>query len=191
MRISLKWLSEYVPLILPAKSLAERLTVAGVKVERMISQGDGWEGVRVAEVLDVKPHPNADRLRLVTVDVNQVERPTVVCGASNVAVGQKVAFATVGTRLRDGHTGEPTVLKAAVIRGVESAGMVCSERELGLSEEHEGILVLPEDAPVGDPLGEYLGDTIFELEVTPNRPDHLSMLGVAWETAAQTHVKVK
>ena len=83
------------------------------------------------------------------------------------------------------------VLKAAKIRGVESTGMVCSEKELGLSEAHEGILELPADAPVGKPLGDYYGDTIFELEVTPNRPDHMSMLGIAWEVAAQTRVKVK
>jgi phenylalanyl-tRNA synthetase beta chain len=108
-----------------------------------------------------------------------------------VAVGQKVAFATVGTKLLDGHTGEPMVLKAATIRGVESAGMVCSERELGLSEMHEGTIELPEDAPVGAPLGEYLGDTVFDIEVTPNRPDLMSMLGVAWEVAAQTRTKVK
>jgi len=190
MLVSLKWLSEYVPLTLPAKELAERLSICGVKVERIIARGDEWEGVRVAQVLDVNPHPNADRLRLVTVDVAADESPTVVCGAPNVAVGLKVAFAPVGTRLRDGHSGEWAVLKASKIRGVESAGMVLSEKELGISDSHEGILELPGDAPIGQPLQEYYGDTIFELEVTPNRPDHMSMLGVAWEVAAQTHVKV-
>lgn len=191
MLVSLKWLAEYVPLTLPPRALAERLTVCGVKVERTVERGDEWDGVRVAHVLEVRPHPNADRLRLVTVDVDETERPTVVCGAPNVATGQKVAYAAVGTRLRDGHSGEWFELKAARIRNVESAGMVCSEKELGLSDEHEGILVLAEDAPVGTPLREYMGDTIFDIEVTPNRPDHLSILGVAWEVAAQTHVKVK
>jgi phenylalanyl-tRNA synthetase beta chain len=191
MLISLKWLSEYVPLNLPPKELAERLTVCGVKVERLIARGDEWEGVRVAKVLEVAQHPNADRLRLVTVDIASEEQPKVVCGAPNVAVGLKVAYAPVGTRLRDGHSGEWSVLKAAKIRGVDSMGMVCSEKELGLSEAHEGILELPEDAPVGQPLRDYYGDTILEIEVTPNRPDHMSMLGVAWEVAAQTHVKVK
>jgi phenylalanyl-tRNA synthetase beta chain len=191
MLVSLKWLSEYVPLTLPAKDLAERLSICGVKVERIIARGDEWEGVRVAQVLDVNPHPNADRLRLVTVDVAQDDRQTVVCGAPNVAVGLKVAFAPVGTRLRDGHSGEWAVLKASKIRGVESAGMVLSEKELGISDSHEGILELPEDAPVGEALRNYYGDTIFELEVTPNRPDHMSMLGVAWEVAAQTHAKVR
>ena len=191
MLISLKWLSEYVPLSLPPKELAERLSIAGAKVERILSHGDEWDGVRVAEVLEVNPHPNADRLRLVTVNVGDGENPTVVCGAPNVAVGLRVAYAQIGTRLRDGHTGEMAVLKAAKIRGVDSTGMVLSEKELGLSEAHEGILELPADAPVGEPLGDYYGDTVFELEVTPNRPDHMSMLGIAWEVAAQTRVKVK
>ena len=191
MLVSLKWLSEYVPLTLPPRELAERLTLAGVKVERIISRGDEWEGISVARVLQVAPHPNADRLRLVTVDLAGPAQPTVVCGAPNVAVGQKVAFAPTGARIRDGHTGEWTVLKAAQIRGVDSAGMVLSEMELGLSENHQEILELAEDAPVGQPLRDYLGDTLFELEVTPNRPDHLSMLGVAWEVAAQTRVKVQ
>ncbi len=102
---------------------------------------------------------------------------TVVCGAPNVAAGQKIAFARVGARLIDGHSGEPVVLKAARIRGVESAGMVCSEKELGISDEHDGILVLADDAPVGTPLEQYLGDTIFDVDVTPNRADCLSMLG--------------
>jgi len=191
MLVSLKWLADYVPLTLPPRDLAERLSICGVKVERMISRGDEWDGVQVAQVLAVEPHPNADRLRLVTVDLAAAERPTVVCGAPNVSVGLKVAFAPAGTRLRDGHTGELAVLKASKIRGVESAGMVLSEKELGISDSHEGILELPADAPVGTPLGDYYGDTILEIEVTPNRPDHMSMLGIAWEVAAQTHVKVR
>ena len=191
MLVSLKWLAEYVPLTLPPRELAERLSICGVKVERMISRGDEWDGVQVAQVLAVEPHPNADRLRLVTVDLAAAVRPTVVCGAPNVAVGLKVAFAPAGTRLRDGHTGEWAVLKASKIRGVESAGMVLSEKELGMSDSHEGILELPPEAPVGAPLGDYYGDTILEIEVTPNRPDHMSMLGVAWEVAAQAHVKVR
>jgi phenylalanyl-tRNA synthetase beta chain len=191
MLVSLKWLSEYVPITLPVEALAERLTLAGVKVERILRQGHGWEGVRIAEVTEVQPHPNADRLSLVTVELDEPSRPTVVCGAPNVEVGQRVAYAGIGTSLLDGHTGEPMVLKAARIRGVESQGMICSERELGLSEAHEGILVLPPEAPVGRPLSEFLGDTIFDFEVTPNRPDLLSILGVAWEVAAQTHTRIR
>ncbi len=191
MLVSLKWLSEYVPLTIPAEELAVRLTLAGVKIEKIIAQGDDWQNVVVGEVLEVGPHPDADRLRLVTLDLNQPETPTVVCGAPNVAPGQKIAFASVGARLRNGSTGDLSVLKAAKIRGVESAGMVCSEKELGLSESHEGILVLPPDSPIGQPLSEVIGDTILDIEVTPNRPDLMSILGAAWEVAAQTHVKVK
>jgi phenylalanyl-tRNA synthetase beta chain len=192
MLVSLKWLSDYVPITLPAKELAERLSVAGAKVERVITRGDGWDGIRIAEVVDVQPHPNPrfTRIRVVTVNLGDAQQ-TVICGAPNVAMGLRVAFATEGTRLRDGHTGEMTTLKAVDFHGVQSAGMVLSEKELGLSDNHEGILELPEDAPLGQPLQEYYGDTIFELEVTPNRPDHMSMLGIAWEVAAQTHTKVQ
>ena len=116
---------------------------------------------------------------------------TVVCGAPNVAAGQKVPFAKVGARLIDARTGEMETLKAARIRGVESAGMVCSERELALGDDHDGIVVLPEDAPVGAPLQEYMGDVVFDLDVTPNRPDCLSVLGVAREVAALTGAVVK
>ena len=191
MIVSLKWLSDYVPLTLPPRELAERLSIAGVKVERIISRGEEWDGIRVGQVLEVNPHPNPQitRVKVVKVSVGDAEQ-TVICGAPNVAPGLKVAFAGEGTRLRDGHTGEWMTLKAIDFRGVQSAGMVLSEKELGLSDDHTGILELPEEAPLGEPLQEYYGDTLFELEVTPNRPDHMSMLGVAWEVAAQTHVKV-
>jgi phenylalanyl-tRNA synthetase beta chain len=191
MRVSLNWLREYVDLRLPPEDLAHRLTMAGLAVDAIVRTGDWGPQIRVAHVEDVAPHPNADRLRLATVDVGGGERHTVVCGAPNLAVGQKIAFATVGAHVRDGHSGEPAVLKAAKIRGVESAGMVLSERELGLSEDHEGILVLPDDAPVGAALADVLGDVIFELSVTPNRPDWLSVLGIAREVAALTGVPVR
>jgi phenylalanyl-tRNA synthetase beta chain len=186
MRLSLKWLADYVDLLLPPKELAHRLTMAGTEVDAILSTGGDWDLISVSQVIAVERHPNADRLTLTTVDLGGGERMTVVCGAPNVAVGQKVAFARTGARLIDGHTGELSVLRAARIRGVESAGMVCSEKELGLSDYHEGILVLPEDAPVGSPLAEYLADTVFDLEVTANRPDCLSVLGVAREVAALT-----
>lgn len=192
MRVSLKWLSEYVDLRLSPEDLARRLTQAGLAVDAVVRTGGDWGAdIRVGEVAAVDPHPNADRLRLATVDVGPAERHRVVCGAPNLAVGQKVAFATVGARVRDGHTGKESVLKPAVIRGVESAGMVLSERELGLSEAHEGILVLPPDAPLGRPLADVLGDVIFELSVTPNRPDWLSVLGIAREVAALTGATVR
>jgi len=192
MRISLKWLSEYVDLRLPPEELAARLTHAGLAVDAIVRTGGDWgPDIRVGHVAAVEPHPNADRLRLATVDVGAGERHRVVCGAPNLAPGQKIAFATVGARVRDGHSGKESVLKPAVIRGVESAGMVLSERELGLSEDHEGILVLPADAVTGARLADLLGDVIFELSVTPNRADWLSVLGIAREVAALTGETVR
>lgn len=186
MRVPLRWLSEYVDLPPDYEELARRLTIAGVEVGEIVRSGGDWEGVTVAQVVEVVRHPNADRLVLATVDRGNGERQTVVCGAPNVAPGQKVAFAPVGTRLIDGHSGKATVLKPAVIRGVESAGMICSERELGLSEDHERILVLSDDSMIGQPLTAALGDIVFDLDLTPNRPDLFSVLGVAREVAALT-----
>jgi len=191
MRVSLNWLRDYVDLRVPPEDLAQRLTMAGLAVDAIVRTGEWGPEIRVASVAAVDPHPNADRLRLATVDLGAGERHTVVCGAPNLATGQKVAFATVGARVRDGHSGEPAVLKPAKIRGVESAGMVLSERELGLSDDHEGIVVLAPDAPVGTPLADVLGDVIFELSVTPNRADWLSVLGIAREVAALTGASVR
>ena len=152
MLVSLKWLRDYVDLPddLDVEAFAERLTMASAEVEGIERVG-GWDRdlVTVAEVLSVDPHPNADRLVLATVEYGAGEPHTVVCGAPNVAAGQRVAFAREGAELVDPRSGETATLKAARIRGVESSGMVLSERELGLSEEHEGILELPGDAPVG------------------------------------------
>ena len=185
MRVPLSWLAEYVPLRLAPAELAHRLTMAGVETTYDTGASAGWDKVLVGRVLEVKPHPSADRLRLATVELGD-ETSTVVCGAPNVAAGQHIAFARIGARLRSGKTGEPMELAAATIRGVESAGMVCSEKELGISDEHEGILVLPDDAPVGTPLAAYMQDDAFEIEVTPNRGDCLSVLGIAHEIAAIT-----
>lgn len=190
MKVSLKWLREYVDPGIPVKDLARRLTLSVAEVEEVIYTG-GWDShVRVGQVLRVEPHPNADRLRLATVTTGGDEQ-TVVCGAPNIATGQKIAFATEGAELRNGHSGETMVLKASTIRGVRSAGMVLSERELGISENHEGILVLPEDAPLGTPLRDYLGDVVLDLSSWANRPDLLSVLGVAREVAALTGQMVR
>ena len=170
---------------LPPEALAARLTMAGVETTYEPGASAAWDKVRVGRVVDVAPHPNADRLRLATVDLGG-ETATVVCGAPNVAPGQRVAFASVGANLIDGRTGERSELRAATIRGVVSAGMVCSVKELGLGDEHDGILVLPEDAPVGVPLAEYMPDDVLDIEVTPNRGDCLSVLGIAREVAAIT-----
>ncbi|MBI2854355.1 MAG: phenylalanine--tRNA ligase subunit beta [Chloroflexi bacterium] len=185
MRVSLSWLRDYVDMTLPRDDLARRLAQAGLEAGSVEIIGGQWDKIQVGHVTEVKPHPNADRLRLVTVALGD-RMPTVVCGAPNVAVGQKIAFASVGAKLVDGHTGQPATLKPAKIRGVVSEGMVCSEKELGLSGDHTGILVLPADAPVGAALADLLGDTIFDIEVTPNRPDCLSVIGIAREVSALT-----
>lgn len=188
MRVPLSWLAERVPLRTPPDELARRLTIAGL--ETAYDPGAGWANVVVGLVTDVRPHPNADRLRLADVDTGDATQ-AVVCGAPNLAAGQKIAFARVGAVLANGKTGEPMELTAAVIRGVESAGMVCSERELGLSDEHEGILVLSAESPVGAPLADALpSGGALEVEVTPNRGDCLSVLGVAREVAAVTGERV-
>jgi phenylalanyl-tRNA synthetase beta chain len=190
MRVPLTWLRDYVALTLPEKEIAHRLTMAGLEVTAIEKTGSSWENVFVGQVTNVSPHPNADRLRLATVSLGSEEH-TVVCGAPNVAAGQKIAFATLGADILDGHSGKPTKLKAAKIRGVESAGMVCSERELGLSEEHQGILVLAEDAPVGTLFADYYGETVLEIDMKPNRADGLSVLGVARDVAALTGTVVR
>ncbi|MDD5604794.1 MAG: phenylalanine--tRNA ligase subunit beta [Dehalococcoidales bacterium] len=183
MKVPVSWLRDYIREPFDADDIAHRLTMAGTEVAGIERIGSSWEGVNVGLVIDVRPHPNADRLRLVTVDTGS-GRNEVVCGAPNVSTGQKIAYARIGACLVDGHTGQPATLKPAKIRGVVSEGMVCSEKELGLSDDHEGIIVLPDDAPLGVPLSEYMGETILDLEVTPNRPDMLSVIGVACETAA-------
>jgi phenylalanyl-tRNA synthetase beta chain len=190
MLVPLKWLRDYVDITIPVEELARRLTLGAAEVEDIIRAGDWDDHVRVGEVLKVEPHPNADRLRLATVTTGG-HTETVVCGAPNVAPGQRVAFATEGAMLINGRTGQREALKANVIRGVKSAGMVLSEKELGLSENHEGILELPPDAPVGELLRDYLGDVVLDLSTWANRPDLLSMLGVAREVAALTNQQVR
>ncbi|MCS7051882.1 MAG: phenylalanine--tRNA ligase subunit beta, partial [Thermomicrobium sp.] len=186
----MKWLRDYVTIDRPVADLAHRLTMSGNEVEAIEEIGATWHGIVVAEVARIDPHPNADRLVLATVNLGDREQ-TVVTGAPNLAVGMRVPFAPVGATLIDGHTGQPMTLKPAKIRGVESAGMVCSEKELGLGDDHSGIMVLPPDAPIGARLGEYLGDTIVTIKSTANRPDTMSMLGVAWEVAAITGQTVR
>jgi len=189
MKVSLKWLQEYIDINLPLADLANRLTLAGTEVKGKQTTGNDWENIVVGQIVAVNPHPNADRLTLPTINLG-IEQQTVVCGAPNLKVGDKVAFAYVGAKLFDGHTGQLARLKPAKIRGVLSSGMVCSEKELGISDNHETIMVLPADAPVGTPLADYLGDTILDLEVTPNRPDCLSIIGIAREIAALTRQSV-
>lgn len=192
MKLSLKWLRDYVDVAMTPSEFAARLTDATAEVESWESVGGDWdrERIRVAEVVAVEPHPDADRLRLATVETGS-GRQQVVCGAPNLAVGQKVAFATEGARLIDGHTGKPSTLKLRPIRGVESAGMVLSEKELGLSDDHEGILVLDAGATPGEPLADAIGDVVFDISTWANRGDLLGVLGFAREVAVLTGTSLR
>ena len=185
MKIPLSWLQEYVDVTLPSTELANRLTMAGIEVKGVEAIGGGWENIVIGQIVAIDPHPNADRLKLATIDLG-TEQQTVVCGAPNLRLDDKVAFARVDAELIDPHTGEVFRLKSAKIRGVVSNGMACSEKELGISDSHEGIMILPAEAPIGTPLADYLGDTVFDVDVTPNRPDCLCILGIAREAAALT-----
>jgi len=189
MKISLNWLKQYVDIVVSPSELADKLTMSGTEVKGLEVIGENWEGIVVGQITAVNPHPNADRLTLVTINTGTKEE-TVVCGAPNVRVGAKVAFAPVGAQLIDPRSGELIRLKSAKIRGVVSSGMACSEKELGISEDHEGILILSEETTLGIPLTDYLGDVIFNMDVTPNRPDCLAMVGIAREIAAMTGQRV-
>lgn len=182
MKFSLGWLREWIDLPGSVEALEERLTVGGLEIEEVIAGGPDLSALRVGHVRERNPHPDADRLSVCTVDLGGDEPLEIVCGAPNVAAGQKVAVATHGVTLPDG-----TRIKRSKIRGVKSNGMICSRRELGLGDEHEGILVLDPEAPVGAPLPTALppGDVVLDVEITPNRGDWVSMLGMAREVRAQ------
>ena len=188
MKLSVEWLRELVDLPESIDTLCEDLTLLGLEVERVDEVGESFPGVVVGYVVESGPHPNADRLSVCRVDTGDGEVP-VVCGAPNVRKGLKVAFAKVGAVLPGDFR-----IKKSRIRGETSEGMICSEKELGLGEGHEGILELDDDAPLGASADELFGwkDTCIEIEVTPNRPDWLSHIGVARELAAyyQTELRV-
>ncbi len=188
MLVPLSWLKRYVNIDISPEDLAHRLTMAGVEVESIEKMGMHLdpELVVVGLVTNIEPHPDADRLRLPTVDLGNGETAKVVCGAPNVAVGQKIAFAKLGARLYNAHSEREEPLRTAKIRGFESSGMVCSVKELMLGDDHEGILVLDQDSEIGSPLTNIVGDVLFDIAVTPNRPDCLSVLGIAREVAALT-----
>ena len=181
MRIPLGWLSEWIDLPQSVEHLEDRLTMGGLEIEEVLRTGPDLSELRVGHVIEHSRHPDADRLSVCKVDLGDGEPLEVVCGAHNVAAGQKVAVATHGTVLPGGER-----VKRSKIRGVRSNGMICSDREMHLGDDHEGIRVLDPDAPVGAPLDEVLrcGETVFDVAITPNRGDWVSMLGIAREVRA-------
>ncbi|MBS1149468.1 MAG: phenylalanine--tRNA ligase subunit beta [Myxococcaceae bacterium] len=189
MKISLSWLSDYVETKgSTPDELARRLTMAGLEVEGLERPGAALNGVVVAQIVESNKHPDADKLSVTKIDAGQGTLLQVVCGAKNYQVGDKVPLATVGTKLPNG-----TEIKAAPLRGIDSHGMLCSARELGLSDEHAGLLILDPALKVGTPIAQALAmdDVLFEVNVTPNRPDALSHLGIARELATLLGTTVK
>ena len=190
MTISYKWLSEYLPVELEPKKLSTILTSIGLEVESLEfyeSIKGSLKGIVIGQVMACEQHPNADKLKITKVDIGNGGDPlTIVCGASNVAIGQKVLIATIGTTIYP-INGDPITMKTAKIRGEESQGMICAEDEIGLGTSHDGILVLPNDAETGTTATDYFKpyqDWIFEIGLTPNRMDAMSHLGVAKDVCA-------
>ena len=183
MNISYKWLKEYVDFDLGAEQVAEALTSIGLEVgsvEEVQAIKGGLQGLVVAEVLTCEPHPNSDHMHVCSVNIGAEEPVQIVCGAANVAQGQKVIVATLGTKLYDGE--ECFTIKRSKLRGIESLGMICAEDEIGIGTSHDGIIVLPQEAKVGTPAAEYYGiesDWVIEVDITPNRADACSHYGVA------------
>ena len=188
MKVTLNWLREYVDIDSTPDELVHLLTMAGLEAESVEDIAGRLSGLVVGRVLERQPHPNAERLSVCRVDVGGSEAARIVCGAPNVAAGQKVPVVLPGRALPDG-----TRIGRAELRGVVSEGMICSEAELGLGEDDKGILVLPEDCRVGSPLAEAAGldDIVLDFEVTPNRPDCLSVAGIAREVAALTGARLR
>src|SRR5574343_1239179 len=178
MKFSESWLRSLVNPELSSEALSHLLTMAGLEVEELDPVAPTFDQVVVAQVVSVVKHPDADRLNVCQVDIGDGQPRQIVCGAPNVAAGLKVPCALPGAALPGDFK-----IKIAKVRGIESSGMLCSAKELGIAEEASGLLVLPADAPVGQNIRTYLDleDTVFEIKLTPNRADCLSLLGVARE----------
>ena len=187
MKVTINWLKQYVDFPWTPEELCERLTMLGVEVESMRKLGGEFDGVVVAQILASDKHPNADKLSVCRVNDGRGERQ-IVCGAKNYQVGDKVPLALPGCTLPTSPGSPPFTIKVGKLRGVESQGMMCSGKELGLSEDAGGLLILPADAQVGRTFAEHLGraggDVVYDLEITPNRPDLNSVIGIAREISA-------
>jgi phenylalanyl-tRNA synthetase beta chain len=187
MRVSLNWLKEYVDIDISAKDLAERLTMSGLEVEALEPLGQSLQDILVAKILSIKRHPSADRLFICRMDTGDGEVP-VVCSAPNLTKGAKVPIALPGTRLPGG-----TIVEESEIRGERSVGMLLAEDEMGLTDDHTGIMILPGDLSPGAKVPEVfpLEDWVFDISITPNRPDCACIMGVAREIAAITGQKLR
>ncbi|MGB0578381.1 MAG: phenylalanine--tRNA ligase subunit beta [Limisphaerales bacterium] len=195
MKVTLNWLKQYVDFDWTPEELTERLTMLGLEVEGVEEVGGGFDGIVVAEVFTRDKHPDADKLSVCKVNDGEGERQ-IVCGAQNFQAGDKVPLILPGATLPPKEVGErPFTIKVGKIRGVESHGMMCAPSELGLAEESDGLMILPSEATVGQAFAEHLGcaekDFVFDLEVTPNRPDWNSAIGIARELAAVAGTKLK
>lgn len=194
MKISYNWLKDFLPLDMSPLEVGDLLTSIGLEVESITQLGPRaglLESLTIGQVIACSKHPNADKLSLTQVDIGLAEPLHIVCGAPNVATGQKVIVATVGTTLYP-STGEPFTIKLSKIRGEQSQGMLCAEDEIGLSDDHAGIKILPEDSPIGASLATILkpnSDSIFEIGLTPNRSDAFSHIGVARDLASVINVR--
>lgn len=188
MNVSLNWLKDYLKIDQSTEEICKILTSIGLEVggyEEFEAIKGGLKGLVIGHVLTCEAHPDSDHLHVTTVDLGTGEPEQIVCGAPNVAAGQKVVVATVGTTLYKGD--EEFVIKKSKIRGVASNGMICAEDEIGVGTDHAGIMVLPENTPVGIPAADYFNvyrDTVIEVDITPNRIDGASHLGVARDLAA-------
>ena len=195
MKVTLNWLKQYVDFNWSPEELTERLTMLGLEVEGVQKISGAFDGIVVAQILTRDPVPGSDKLSVCKVNDGKGER-TIICGAQNHKPGDKVPLIlpNFALPLKPGDK-EPFVIKERKVFGITSQGMMCSPQELGLPDQVDGLLILPADAPIGKPFGEYLGrsgsDVVYDLEVTPNRPDLNSVIGIAREIAALTGNELK
>src|SRR3954463_10181278 len=189
MKFTLSWLKEHLLTDKPLDKLAEKLTMIGLEVEQIDDKAKALSAFTIARVISAEQHPNADRLRVCMVDTGSGAPVQVVCGAPNARAGMRSVFSPPGTFI----PGKTITLGVGTIRGVESRGMLCSAAELELSNDHDGIMELPADAPIGAPYAQWagLGDAVFEINLTPNRQDCTGVHGIARDLSAADMGKLK
>ena len=192
LRVPYSWLREYAPVTAPVDEVAQRLHMAGMEVDRVERVGGTWgDKIRVARIAKLEKHPNADKLQLATVEFGAGATKTVVTGATNIAAGDVVPYGELGAEYVDGHTGERVVMKPKNMRGITSEGMILSAKELGLGEDHDGIMQLAKSLVIGSVLQDAIGDAVIVMEIAPNRPDALAIAGIAREVSALFKVPLR